>query len=238
VPQPPPNDDAERLGAVLEAYDGLLDSLVEHLEDNMRVLLCFFPSLADRAANPAVRRYQATVEVYRDSVGRIVNLIKHSQGRLRFVMGESDGDRALGYYVEGVVSPGVIGPSPIVHSNGRASFSFNRDLRFHLASVVGVSQALAQAVQQIHPDTFAGDGRDTGPGALLNPVRLVSRLPVIVFPTEGTLPWPYVGLDGAGRGVIEFPSTQGGPMALRRPVTVSASFPSDGVTRSYKVAPV
>src|SRR5207245_2058975 len=94
-----------------------------------------------------------------------------------------------GYFVEGVLPDGALGPHPLIHP-GLTAFSSFRDIRFHLHAVYLVSQHLRAALEGLvkkdslkiqHDQSKSGvePGKD-----LVDLLQTVSDLPMIFFPDE------------------------------------------------------
>lgn len=225
---------------LIECEDAFLDALMEHMDDCLSVLLCFFPDKDARDRNQFVRQHRAQISDYRNRIGKLVNHIKHKQGRLRIVVIASSEHEAAGYYVEGVDANGTLGPDPKIHAGGNSAFSFHRDMRYHLANLFLISECLAQAVLGIIGSQAQSPiSPIDGEGQLTETVASVSRLPATVFPGEETEPWPVVCLtpattEGERKFIIELPATSERPTELQRPLRIMASFRGDGVSRTFR----
>jgi hypothetical protein len=185
----------------------------------------------------AFKGFQSDVRRHRDHIGKVVNKIKHEQGRLRFVQAEKGGDKVSGYYVEAPFAGGTgLGPSELIHPpDGRTAFSYNRDIRYHVAELVGTSEALARAIATATPS--GGAGAPTAIAALtrLPVLERVARLEPTIFPDEGAMPWPSVIDVGADGFEIERASATEAPSPLVGPFQVHASMRGDGVTRTFRL---
>jgi hypothetical protein len=114
------------------------------------------------------------------------------------------------YYVEGINDEGHPGPDPEIHAEPHISFSFFRDLRYHLCTLYIVSHHLSEAIKRIV-------GTDMAPATSINGTDrqifeiayLVSRLPKLWLPYEKhKLDIPSVEIMPAGDTSylsIEFP---------------------------------
>lgn len=114
-------------GKLLEAMDHLLDALNEHMEDCVGVLRSFFPKSDKQSFSVAHKRLGNKTKSYRNHICKVDNFIKHNQGRLRFVMMSNQVGLIPGYFVEGPIPGGGLGPSPTIHGSTHTAFSFNRD---------------------------------------------------------------------------------------------------------------
>jgi len=221
--------------ALLDTMDHLLDSLLEHMDDCESVIASFFPSKDDPKAKRVWREFKDGIHPYRDHIGRVVNFIKHQQGRLRIVVFSGRSFCYPGYFVEGVVDDGVLGPAPTIHKNSNTAFSFNRDLRFHLVSLYFVSAHLAQAVYEaskIQPQPIEKSEEESR--QLLTTLKRVSQLPMFFYPDEISKQIPVVRIldDGV---LIEFGGTSVQPQKVPEHSSVEVMYYGDGVSRSFKV---
>lgn len=227
-------DDAPKVETetLLEHLDALLDSLMEHHDDCISVLRCFFPVGADYKKNPAVRAFQREVESYRNFIGHRVNHIKHGQGRLRPLFVSDDSRWFAGYFFEGVGVGGGIGPDPEIHRTQEA-YSLGRDLRFHLYHVYATGAALATAVQKLgEPSAPLPESNVESSAAWRDLVKDVSRLPKPLFPGESRLDWPEIiygeheDLTWADLQISAVSLAP--PPEIEPPCRVSAAYQSDG----------
>lgn len=231
--------DDQLVEELIERYDALLDALMEHMDDASRVLLCFFPDPNKRKQHPAVKAYERAIEQYRDHIGLLVNHIKHKQGRLRLVAFECKSEVVLGYFVEAVHSSGYLGPDPRLHDGGDTAYSFNRDLRFHIASLFLVSTVLSDAVCGIANTKQGLSSVGESPDGLTEGIETVSSFSKSVYPDELRKPWPRVTLPrstGSLRQlVIESPSMGERPVGVRKLRRITGVWKADGVSKSFLV---
>jgi hypothetical protein len=99
--------DTSRIGwdtILLISQKDLLYAIIEYLEDCDNILACFFPSKEIRNKDPHAKSYRNAVKEYRDHIGKIVNHLKHEQGRLRSIIFFNDEFVLPGYFVEGPVA--------------------------------------------------------------------------------------------------------------------------------------
>lgn len=223
---------------MLQTCEQLLYSLFEQLDDCDNILKCCFPKGQQLAKNPHFREFKREIEPYRDSIGRIVNRMKHNQARLRSVVFYGDEWASPGYFVETVCSDGVIGPDPCIHPGGNTAFSYARDLRHHFAWLYVISRSLAKAVMAImgKPTRIIVESANEDDGIARIAARL-SLLPRIVYPDEESKGYPAVvyGEKGKLREIL---------LALLPPFlapipppskfTVSTSYYGDGISRSFR----
>lgn len=222
---------------LLEAMDHLLDALMEHMDVCNGILRTFFAPADDKKFKIALSAFKASVEPYRKHIGTIDNYIKHNQGMLRSVHFRWPTGISFGYFVEGPVANGVLGPVALVHPGENTAFSFNRDLAYHLCNVFAVGAQLAHALHSVDRRLVVQtplkivDGRESD---WTRALRLTAALPAIYFPDEISKPIPRIHVS-ARKVFIEYPALRfkvSGPPAGSQ---ISLAFEGDGVTRSFKM---
>ncbi len=222
---------------LVDATDHLLDALMEHLEDCGGIIRSFYPSLDERSFKSVYAEYKRSVDPYRQHIGKIVNYIKHKQGRLRSVVFSWPGASSLGYFVEGPTSDGALGPVAVIHPTENTAFSYNRDIAFHVCSVFAVGARLAAALHMINRNIVASNStkpvatRDTD---LVAALKFAAALPLQYFEDEIGKDVPLVRLRNGGIQ-IEYPGNKVTPMRPPSGARISLSFRGDGVTRSFRM---
>lgn len=221
--------------------DQMLDAIMEHLDDCKNIICCFFENSATKSANKAIREFNGEIKAYRNHVAIIVNAIKHNQNRLRSIFFETFNDFVPGYYAEGLLIDGTVGPNPEIHEKGNVAISLNRDLPFHICNLYFVSAVLANKVVQLTGiKPLSSVEQKTNYAELSAVLRKISVLPNIVFPDEAKKPYPYVKytsdhVRGEERLLLEFPSNRLKPKPVPSGSHVQLSFGGDGVTSSFKI---
>jgi hypothetical protein len=222
---------------LLEAMDHLLDSLMEHMDVCGGILRSFFASPDEKRFKKVFADFKTSVEPYRKHIGGIDNYIKHNQGKLRSVFFSWLGGACLGYFVEGPVGNGILGPVGKIHSGENTAFSFNRDIPYHLCSVFAIGARLANALHAIDrrlvvlplPKMVEGQYSDW-----CKALQMVAGLPKVFFPDEVVKGVPKVHLN-RDRLTIEYPAQHQRVTGPPSPSKISLSYGGDGVTRSFKV---
>ena len=74
--------DRSLMYTLLAAQKDLLYALMEYLDDCENIMACFFSSKSMRNEDSHVKLYRKSTEEYRNHIGKVVNYLKHSQGRL------------------------------------------------------------------------------------------------------------------------------------------------------------
>lgn len=223
--------------ALLEATDHLLDSLMEHMDVCGGIIRSFFPVSDEKRYKKQLALFKASVEPYRKHIACVDNYIKHSQGKLRSIRFSWASGMCFGYFVEGPVADGVLGPVGCIHPGSNSAFSFNRDLKFHICSMFAVGAQLARSLHEIDkrltplPTSKSNDGRDSAWGKA---VQAVAELPNLFFPDELLKPAPTVRLSEE-KVLIEFATQRPRIFQPPSPCQISLTFGGDGVTRSFQM---
>lgn len=234
---PPMNDRSTQASAkrneFLATLDSLLDALMEHIDDCNSVLKCFFEDENSNEYKKIYDAFKKEIKPYRDRIGKIVNKIKHEQGRLRLVHSDSMFGTSFGYYVEGADSNGVIGPDPeIHHPRGETAYSLGRDFRLHVNGIFFVAARLAHAIHRATGTAVIASVPENA--SLANLVKRVGDIPPIFFPDEMSQPFPAVRITDSVCRISVGPSNI--EKAKSPPgANISVSFVGDGVSRSFRV---
>ena len=99
------------------------------------ILRCAFPS-ADKNCTKTLRLFDAQIRGYNDYVSKVINYIKRRHRRIRTIYCTSENFIIAGYFVEGIVEKGVVGPDADIHKNSDCAVSFNRDIPHHVANIL------------------------------------------------------------------------------------------------------
>lgn len=110
------------LFCIVNFLDGC-QSIIKSLSEDPKVL------------SNAQRDFKKSIQTYNDHVRKVVNHIKHRHRAIRMIYGKWDRNLIVGYFVEGAVDRGTVGPDPDIHKNSNTAISLNRDLPYHLGPV-------------------------------------------------------------------------------------------------------
>ena len=192
----------------LQRIEHLLYVLVEHLEDCELILKSCFSDPAVFAKNEHVRRYRKVIRPYRDRVASAVNAIKHNQARLRLFALHGEEFAAPGYFVEGVLPNGVVGPAPNIHGGDSSqAFSFAFDLRLHFLCIFLVARNLTRAVERIVGPANGPAQGSASTSHMRDIGRRLAAYDRLVYPDEVRQAFPEVSIKEDRQAlVIEYPS--------------------------------
>lgn len=220
----------------LRRIEHLLYVLFEYLgECELALRCCFYDDAAFRKSDHA-KRYRKVIQNYRTRLGAIVNTIKHNQGRLRLFALYNESVAVPGYFVEGVLPSGAVGPSPNVHSHPTSqAISFAYDLRLHFVCVLLISRNLCRAIESVlgPPDL---QPQNSGSTSVLRDLgRKLMGLPRFVFPDEPLQMFPEVSVDESGAILkIEYPGSLYGETLQSGPIHHWGSFVvADGTSGTF-----
>ncbi|WP_428385424.1 hypothetical protein [Nevskia ramosa] len=221
---------------LLEATDHLLDSLMEHLEDCSGIFESFFENDKDNTLKRIKLDFLSSIKPYRTHIGTVVNYMKHHQGRLRSVTFSWAGGGSIGYFVEGPIAGGAVGPTKKIHPSEATAFSFNRNIPYHLCSVFAVGSRLASALHDIDRRIIGTSARkytEMSDGEWGSALRQTADLSRDFFPDEVALDVPAV--EAWRNGIkIQFPGSRRGVRGPHGTARISCSFAGDGATNNFR----
>ena len=179
------------------------------------------------------KSFEQAIAPYKASL-RIVNKLKHQQGYLRGVSMWTISGPHFGYFLEEPDSAGVLGPSPEIHPDQKAS-SFARELLVHFMNVYMCSQKLQLAIQRAL--NSKGVNVKLAPHSGLpiweKAVDSALQIPDAFFPSEFRKGIPQVSREsGSGKLVMRLPRRI--EPAQPRIVKVSCSTKIDGHSPTFK----
>ena len=182
---------------LLVPHDRLLRLLADHIDDCFCVLMCFFESKQKYESDSHVNQFKKNMKcAYVNHTLKVVNHLKHHQGRLRFIVFICDNLVIPGYFVEGAYPRGVLGPAPQIHEKykGRyTAFSFFRDIRYHFVGLYEVSSYLAQTLQNLLGTDWISGPIDNGLNEkIVGLSKRIEELPIKFFPDEVSMFVPIV----------------------------------------------
>jgi len=219
----------------LEATDHLLDALMEHLDDCGTIIKCLSPDPNSKEHSRNQRKFKQAIKPYKNHIGKIVNHIKHNQGRLRPVKVSWPGNAVIGYFVEGPFGDNGVGPESSIHKDDHRGFSVNRDFPFHLCQVHSVSRNLVQTLRGMSPELRAVKPLATleKQARWIDCLTEASGLDNYYFPWELNEPKPLINITSQAVR-IEYPSKRTRIPKLPPQVRYSMAYAGDNFTRSYR----
>lgn len=190
--------DDDRLSKQIRlATENTLKALQEHIDACKGVIRSLFPEdpKEAKAEGRLLRSFREAIKFSEVRFGSQANAIKHRTARVRLLhISYIGGMSTLGYFIEGNVELGRVGPDPDIHKGGKTAFSFNREMRICVMGLYQISEALFLFVRGRHGliDTPLPEADDHEWRSLLS---RVSRLPIWLFPDEYRMSFPHVKLD-------------------------------------------
>jgi hypothetical protein len=205
---------------VESTYSKLLHALYEQVDACYAVMRCLAPppekqgiwhqAAARSQKLPGLAAFEEQViRGYRNlSLGPSVNLIKHNESRIRLIALRSQEVFTLGYFIDGPLAGGVIGPAQSVHPDTNSAFSFNRDMLMHWWWLYRTSELLANVIE-----LTIGDRLQTPKEALeasekwVALCRNISAISPDFMPDEVERPYPLVIAHPSGNSLrLKFPA--------------------------------
>lgn len=172
-----------------------LFSMANFLDGCQSIVKSLFEDTKSKEFTKANREFLLSIKEYNDYVRKSVNYIKHRHRVIRTIYGSWERNLIIGYYIEGVVSKGMLGPDPDIHNESNCAISLNRDIPYHLCNIFAVSSALASLVRK----RFKLNNSDVKPyknqdERIFKFIDCTSKLPRTYFPDELKMKWPEVSL--------------------------------------------
>ena len=156
----------------------------------------------------AVREFKENTKSYRDHTSKIINLIKHQHRRIVPFSYSWSNNLIVGYFVEGLIAPTVLGPDPQIHPKHKeqnTGIALNFDIPFHIENIYFSSACLSSVVKKyartIQPTTsnFLKD-------KTLRCLKEVSKIESLFLPNEFSSAIPSITERKAEHFLIEVPS--------------------------------
>ena len=178
---------------VVRILDHTLDSIAQHIDSCRLIIHCCHEEKCKKIVDKSIRRFNKAIKPYTNHVCKIVNFIKHRQSIIRIIYFHDPGVFVPGYYIEGVVQEGVIGPDPEIHQDSNCAISFYRDIPVHVCNLYHVSSVLANELRRC---TGLSPNEHNKPEAIddkqLEILKKTSLLPLMFFPDEILKPVPLI----------------------------------------------
>jgi hypothetical protein len=234
--------DRSLMGTLLTAQKELLYGLMEYMDDCDNILLCFFPSKDARKKDPQAKNYRKSTQEYRSHIGKVVNYLKHNQGRLLDITFYNERLALPGYFIVGATNEDTVGPVRLIHS-GNNAFSFARDLRYHLFHFYAVALHLQTTLSKIQGKditSFALEKEVLLDEESINIASCISNLPSTFYPDELIKPIPNVmishGLHASDQDItLIYPDEAMEVNSVPHGMRIVTSHMGDGVTRSFEL---
>ena len=198
------NDDS--LAAIRHQVFDLLFDTGNFVEGCQSIIKSLFPR-GDKQLTKAARDFKGNIENYTSHASQLINKVKHQHRRPRIFTFKDVNKIIVGYYLEGLVSKGVLGPDPELHKSYhgmQTGFSLNRAIPYHLCNLYYVSACLDSVIKT---HGFAGS-----PSTVIiedefirETLSEVERIPCMLLPDEMEKPLPVISCKSNGNFKIEFP---------------------------------
>jgi hypothetical protein len=196
----------ERLSEIRRQIFDLLFYTSNFVEGCQSIIKSIFPN-GDKRLSKAARDFRGNVKEYTFHASQLINKVKHQHRRPRTFTFAYENKIIIGYYLDGLVDKGVLGPDPELHrpyKGFRTGFSLNRVIPYHLCNLYYVSACLASVVKGYVKvdgllDTNYEDKR------FRETFAEVAKIPCMLLPDEMEMPIPVVKCKSDGGYRLEFP---------------------------------
>jgi len=198
------NDDS--LVAIRHQVFELLFYTGNFVEGCQSIIKSLFPR-GDKQLVKVAREFKGNVENYTSHASQLINKVKHQHRRPRIFTFKNGNEIVVGYYLEGLVSRGILGPDPELHKsyNGvRTGFSLNRAIPYHLCNLYYVSACL-NSVIKTHGFSGTPPAVSIEDEFIRETLSEVERIPCMLLPDEFEKPLPVIAGKSNGNFKIEFP---------------------------------
>ncbi len=227
-----PLGDKATVERLIAATDHFLDAVMEHIDDCVNVIKCLFPKNQKSERAKECQAFLKGIRDFREGIAKQVNFIKHNQSRIRLMAFYSDGYVIPGYFIEGVLPGGVLGPHPEIHEDSNTAFSYSRVMRLFMCGLFFSSKHLEQVLQthlgRAKNDQIENDEK------LCRAIDRIGAYQRVFFPDEYGKPVPMVEVNKAMR-MVEYPAKKVHLVSFPRHGRIIGSYVGDGVTRSFKL---
>lgn len=227
----------KRLASVTDSW---LDSVVQHIDSCKGVLATFYSADQDKQKNKKISSFSKSIREYREQPATIVNYIKHKQRFLRVIYFYWIGGFVPGFFIEGVVSEGIIGPDPILHKHSNTAFSYNRIIHLYFSYVYFISSILANEIHSIinrSPDFKKVEHKHKDLELVFKRLSLSA---LMFFPDEAKKPVPLIKWNlnskkDSATILLELPGNKVKPSTVPGQCRIDAECRIGEVYKTYKL---
>lgn len=231
---------AER--ALIDYIELTFYAAADHVDDLELIAKHFYRSAHERSKCPHLKMLSKEIKQHKKFISAVTNYIKHSQHRIRlfFLDYHHSGNKGTfyGYIIESVID-GVVGPSPIFHTENRQIFSVTSLAWAVILFLLRSSRALGAFLQT---RTLVIGPAKTRSEQLIDAVIAAARLPLYNLDddhpfTEATFKIVWDEASRAQASSKLYGSASNRWQASKNIVIGNggAAFAGDGVTRTFKV---
>lgn len=198
----------EELSEIRRQIFELLFYTGNFVEGCQSIIKSIFPQ-GDKQFQKAARKFKENVESYTSHVSQLINKVKHQHKRPRVFTFTSGGNIIVGYYLEGALRNGLLGPDPELHKNYigmRTGFSLNRIIPYHLCNLYYVSACLESIVNIKSQKKISIAQVDNG--FIKKALAEVERMSCTLLPDEFGKPLPIITKKEGEIYLLEFPGVK------------------------------
>lgn len=196
----------DQLGEIRHQVFDLLFYSGNFVEGCLSIVKSLFPR-DDKRGSRAIREFRSNVDAYISHASQLINKVKHQHRRPRVFTFRFEDKIIVGYYLEGLVGAGVLGPDPELHKSYKGlhtGFSLNRAIPYHLVNLYYVSACLSTIVRA-HGKSGVSNGKPPSDEWLRDALKEAASIPCLLLPDEIEKPLPTITLKENERIVLELP---------------------------------
>ncbi|HGT6661162.1 TPA: hypothetical protein ACM32R_000154 [Escherichia coli] len=193
----------------------------------------------DKKCGKAVREFRNTIKDYINISTKITNHIKHQHRRVNIIHLEVNDEKSFGYFIEGFIEDGIVGPDPVIHKSGSAAFSLKRMLTNHVYYLFHTAYLLDAILYSNKVIKKYSDGRiDMDDKKIITLLNILYDSVSFVYPDEVELHNPILSKKDS---VYKIELKKGKP--LRRPIIyrvqaqLSVPLTCKTIMLPYKILP-
>lgn len=182
-----------------------------YIESCQSIVKSLFPADGETKFKTVSREFLSAIKSYHSRTATIINDIKHKHRRIRAFTFSWAENAIIGYYIEGIVDEGVIGPDSAIHKpfNGmRTGFSLNTEIPYHLFHLYKTAECLDSILRKYikaKPDESHVVGRMD---EIAKCLKQISLIPTFLLPNEFENEYATVVGKDSDRYTISLPGTR------------------------------
>ncbi|HDY7666938.1 TPA: hypothetical protein RQJ89_004176 [Vibrio vulnificus] len=217
---------------------GFLFSISNYIDGCLSIIKSTFPPKS-KEVGKTTRTFKAKNKEYIDYVNKKVNYIKHRHRTISTILSSWDNEFIVGYFVQGWVEEGKLGPEPDIHEDPNCAISLNWDISYHIYHVYELAVSLNVILAEAITSSTKAKYPDLGSSEYIEFFDLASKLKKNLHPDEFSKKQANVKSLGGNKFELEYPSKV--KPLNRKPHTMTVTFTSklgvssDSIVTPYRV---
>lgn len=181
------------------------------IESCQSIVKSLFPAEGETKFKTVSREFLGAIKNYHSRTATIINDIKHKHRRIRAFTFSWDDNSIIGYYIEGIVEEGVIGPDSAIHKPFHGvgtGFSLNTEIPYHLFNLYRTAECLDSILRKYikaKPDESYPVGKMDHIAKCL---KQISLIPTFLLPNEFENEYATVVRKDTDSYTISLPGTR------------------------------